>query len=233
MSGIAVRFAPSPTGHLHLGSARLALLNWLFAKQHHNAESGKFFLRIEDTDQVRSSEIYTTSILRSLKWLGLDWEGEPIIQSQRLARHTQVAEQLLQSGKAYWCYKPPQESDAVYDSAKPTLRLKISRPGQTTFTDLLQGTITVQHDVLDDMVLVRGNGLPTYMFVVTVDDYDMGITHVIRGSDHLTNTARQLQIYEARMFLWFLGQIKPNYPKDMEQQISKLIVKKVFYQKRF
>lgn len=197
MSGIAVRFAPSPTGHLHLGSARLALLNWLFARQHATTQSAQFFLRIEDTDQIRSSEAYTESILRSLKWLGLPWDGEPVIQSKRLARHTQVAEQLLHAGKAYWCYKPPQEADAIYDPEKPTLRLKIDRPGQTSFTDLLQGKITVQHDVLDDMVLIRGNGLPTYMFVVTVDDHDMGITHVIRGSDHLTNTARQLQIYQA------------------------------------
>jgi glutamyl-tRNA synthetase len=213
-SGVVTRFAPSPTGFLHIGGARTALFNWLYA--HHTG--GKFLLRIEDTDRARSTQAAIDAIIDGLKWLELDWEGEPWRQFSMAERHKQVAHQLLEEGKAYRCYSTPEELAAMreramkegrapgYDGtwrncgpkdwpkdAPYAVRLRAPREGETAVED----RVTWQNKDLDDMVLLRSDGTPTYMLAVVVDDHDMGITHIIRGDDHLTNAARQTQIYNA------------------------------------
>jgi glutamyl-tRNA synthetase len=208
------RFAPSPTGVLHTGSARTALFNWLFAR--HN--KGKFLLRIEDTDQERSKEEHVNTILQNLKWLGLDWDGDVVYQLRNQMRHRFVAEELLKQGKAYLCFSSIAELENFRNDnrgkkfyspwrnrsaeeaptyVKPVIRLKANNVGSTFIHDEILGDITVSNEEIDDMVLLRADGTPTYMLAVVVDDHDMGITHVIRGDDHLTNAFRQKQIYEA------------------------------------
>lgn len=215
---VVTRFAPSPTGYLHIGGARTALFNWLYARAH----GGKFLLRIEDTDRARSSKEAVDALLDGLNWLGLNWDGDAIYQHTRADRHAEVAQSLLRSGKAYACYCTPQEladmrararaegrppgydgtwrdrdpADAPPD-ALPAIRFKAPREGVTVIDDHVQGSVTFQNKELDDLILLRSDGTPTYMLSVVVDDHDMGITHVIRGDDHLTNAARQSQIYDA------------------------------------
>jgi glutamyl-tRNA synthetase len=219
MSDIVItRFAPSPTGYLHIGGARTALFNWLYAK----AKGGKMLLRIEDTDQARSTEGAILAILDGLSWLGLNWDGEPVYQLARAVRHREMAEQLLAKGKAYRCYASPDELAAMREMARaegrspgydgiwrdrdhaeapsgitPVIRFKAPREGETVIEDRVQGRVVVPNKDLDDLVLLRSDGTPTYNLSVVVDDHDMGITHVIRGDDHLTNAARQTQIYHA------------------------------------
>ncbi len=213
-----VRFAPSPTGYLHIGAARTALFNWLFARHH----GGTFKLRIEDTDRQRSTEAAVTAIVEGLKWLELTWDGDVVFQFPRATRHAEVARKLLAEGKAYYCYASPQELEQMraeqkakglstrYDGrwrdrdpkeappgVKPVIRLKAPQTGDTVVKDRVQGEIKVANAQLDDMVLLRADGTPTYMHSVVVDDIDMGISHVIRGSDHMTNTFRQLLLYNA------------------------------------
>ena len=213
---VRVRFAPSPTGVLHIGSVRTALFNWLFAR--HN--SGEFLLRIEDTDKLRSTDENTRSIFEILKWLDIDWDEEPVIQSKNINRHKEIALDLIKNGKAYYCYCTQEELAAKKEEAarngraykydgkcretkdkvegiSPVVRLRACNDGQTTIRDMVQGTVTVENTQMDDLVLLRSDGTPTYMLSVVVDDHDMGITHVIRGDDHLTNTFRQIQIYKA------------------------------------
>ncbi|MDR2646138.1 MAG: glutamate--tRNA ligase [Holosporaceae bacterium] len=223
--GVVTRFAPSPTGFLHIGGARTALFNWLFARHF----GGKFLLRIEDTDRERSTAKAVDAIVDGLKWLGINWDEEPVFQSSRLRRHVELAESLVTAGKAYYCYCSAAELDAMREEAKsngltpkyngkwrdrdpkeapvgvrPVIRLKIPMLGETTLADLVQGIITVSNDQLDDMILVRSDGTPTFMLSVVVDDHDMDITHVIRGDDHLTNTFRHIQIFNA--FGWDIPQ---------------------------
>jgi glutamyl-tRNA synthetase len=213
-----VRFAPSPTGFLHIGGARTALFNWLYAR----GRGGKFLLRIEDTDRERNSEAAVDAILNGLKWLELDWDGEPVSQFSRAARHREVAETMLASGNAYKCYLTKDELDAMRAAAEAekrpltirspwrerdpaeapagapfVIRLKAPREGETVVVDHVQGTVTFPNKDLDDLIILRSDGNPTYNLAVVVDDHDMAITHVIRGVDHLTNTARQQQIYKA------------------------------------
>lgn len=214
---IVTRFAPSPTGYLHIGGARTALFNWLYAR----GRGGKFLLRIEDTDRARSTPEATQAILDGLGWLGLDWDGEPISQFERAARHAEVAQAMLDNGTAYKCFATLDEIQAFRDAAKAegrstlylspwrdrpeaehpdaphVTRLRAPRDGQTVIEDAVQGRVTVQNAQLDDMVLLRSDGTPTYMLAVVVDDHDMGVTHAIRGDDHLNNAARQAQIYHA------------------------------------
>src|SRR3981189_1983724 len=215
---IVTRFAPSPTGFLHIGGARPGLFNWLYARKH----GGKMLLRIEDTERERSTEAAIAAILDGLKWLGLDWDGEVIYQFSRAARHREIAQQLLASGKAYRCYATPEELTAMREQAraegrtrlynglwrdrdpseapaavKPAIRLKAPLTGETVIEDQVQGRVVWQNENLDDLVLLRSDGTPTYMLAVVVDDHDMAVTHVIRGDDHLTNAARQKQIYNA------------------------------------
>ncbi|HVX92060.1 MAG TPA: glutamate--tRNA ligase [Xanthobacteraceae bacterium] len=215
---VVTRFAPSPTGFLHIGGARTALFNWLYAR----GRNGKMLLRIEDTDRERSTKAAIDAILDGLAWLGLDWDGEPIYQFSRAARHREVAEQLLAAGKAYRCYASPQELEEMRETArregrpmrydgrwrdrdpseappgvKPVIRLKAPTSGETVIDDQVQGRVVWQNENLDDLVLLRSDGTPTYMLAVVVDDHDMGVTHIIRGDDHLTNGARQKQIYDA------------------------------------
>jgi glutamyl-tRNA synthetase len=215
---VITRFAPSPTGYLHIGGARTALFNWLYAK----AKGGKMLLRIEDTDQARSTEGAILAILDGLRWLELDWDGEPVYQLSRAERHREVAEELLAEGKAYRCYATPEELEAMRDKARaegrapgydgtwrhrdpseapegitPAIRFKAPREGETIIDDQVQGRVTFANKDLDDLVLLRSDGSPTYTLSVVVDDHDMGITHVIRGDDHLTNAARQTQIFKA------------------------------------
>ncbi len=214
---VITRFAPSPTGFLHIGGARTALFNWLFAKHH----GGQMLLRIEDTDRARSTKTAVTAIHESLHWLGLDWQGEPISQFTRAERHAEVARQLLADGNAYNCYCTPEELAEMREKAKsegrstrydgrwrdrdpgdaptgqaPVIRLKAPQQNVTVIEDLVQGTVTVENGEMDDMVLLRADGTPTYMLAVVVDDHDMAISHVIRGDDHLTNAVRQRQIYD-------------------------------------
>ena len=218
MSAIVTRFAPSPTGFLHIGGARTALFHWLYARH----VGGRFLLRIEDTDRERSTTEAVDAILDGLKWLGLDWEGEPVHQFARAARHREVAMQMLASGNAYRCYCSPDELTQMrerqraaglpprYDGrwrdrdpaeapagVAPTIRLRARQDGETPIDDKVQGRIAFPNKDLDDLVLLRSDGNPTYMLAVVVDDHDMGVTHVIRGDDHLTNAARQTQIYQA------------------------------------
>lgn len=215
---VVTRFAPSPTGYLHIGGARTALFNWLFAKHH----GGKYLLRIEDTDRARSTEPAIAAILDGLSWLGLPWDGEVTYQFSRAARHAEVANEMLAKGHAYHCYASPQELDEMraaqkaagkpmrYDGrwrdrdpkdapadVKPVVRLKAPQTGQTIIKDAVQGEVTVENAQLDDMILLRADGTPTYMLAVVVDDHDMSVTHVIRGDDHLNNAFRQLQIIRA------------------------------------
>ena len=208
---VVTRFAPSPTGYLHIGGARTALFNWLYAR----GRGGKFLLRIEDTDRARSTPEATAAILDGLNWLGLDWDGEPVSQFERAGRHAEVAREMLASGHAYRCYSTPEDI-AAWREANPNrpfqspwrdnetpqdgpyaVRLRAPREGETVIADAVQGDVTFRNDQLDDMVLLRSDGTPTYMHAVVVDDHDMGVTHVIRGDDHLTNAARQKQIYDA------------------------------------
>jgi glutamyl-tRNA synthetase len=218
MSDIVTRFAPSPTGFLHIGGARTALFNWLYAKRF----GGKFLLRIEDTDRERSTDAAVTAILDGLRWLGLDWDGEAISQFQRAERHREIADQLLASGGAYRCYASVQELEEMRETArregksmrydgrwrdrdpaeapagvKPVIRLRAQQDGETVIDDKVQGKVVFANNDLDDLVLLRSDGNPTYMLAVVVDDHDMGVTHIIRGDDHLTNAARQTQIYQA------------------------------------
>ena len=215
---VVTRFAPSPTGYLHIGGARTALFNWLFARHH----GGTFLLRIEDTDRQRSTPEAVEAIFEGLSWLGLAWDEEPTFQFARAARHAEVAAALLASGHAYHCYCSPEELTAMREAQKaagqpmrydgrwrdraasdappgvaPVVRLKAPQDGETVIEDQVQGTVTVANSQLDDMVLLRADGTPTYMLSVVVDDHDMGITHIIRGDDHLTNAFRQTQIYRA------------------------------------
>jgi glutamyl-tRNA synthetase len=215
---IVTRFAPSPTGFLHIGGARTALFNWLYARKF----GGKMLLRIEDTDRQRSTREAIEAILDGLKWLELGWDGEVIYQFDRAARHREVAEALLAGGKAYHCYASPEQLTAMREKAraegrtrlydglwrdrapseapegiKPTIRLKAPLSGETVIEDQVQGRVVWQNENLDDLVLLRGDGNPTYMLAVVVDDHDMGVTHIIRGDDHLINAARQKQIYDA------------------------------------
>ena len=213
---VVTRFAPSPTGFLHIGGARTALFNWLFARHH----GGKFLLRIEDTDRARSTEAAIAAILEGMRWLELDWDGPEYYQSHFAARHAEVAHQLLERGHAYRCYMSAEELAAGRERAqaerrpfrlespwrdcgdpapdKPyVIRLKAPREGETVIDDRVQGRVTVQNAELDDMVLLRSDGTPTYMLAVVVDDHDMGVTHVIRGDDHLNNAFRQLGIVKA------------------------------------
>ncbi|RMC30579.1 glutamate--tRNA ligase [Paracoccus alkanivorans] len=208
---IVTRFAPSPTGYLHIGGARTALFNWLYAR----GRRGKFLLRIEDTDRARSTPEATAAILKGLEWLGLDWDDEPVSQFARKDRHAAVAREMLDKGKAYKCFSSTEEIAAWREDhprqpfqspwrdatdlpdAPYAIRLKAPRTGETVIEDAVQGAVRVANDQLDDMVLLRSDGTPTYMLAVVVDDHDMGVTHVIRGDDHLTNTARQIQIYDA------------------------------------
>ncbi len=226
---VVTRFAPSPTGYLHIGGARTALFNWLYARR----MGGRFLLRIEDTDRERSTEAAVKAILDGLDWLGLQWDGEPLYQFPRAPRHREVAERLLAAGNAYRCYLTPAELKAMHDAiaaerelaraekrsprgpqavqspwrhrdpkeappgVAPVLRLRAPREGETVMDDVVQGRVVVPNTQLDDMIILRSDGTPTYNFAVVVDDHDMGVTHAIRGVDHLTNAARQVQIYRA------------------------------------
>ncbi|WP_438827167.1 glutamate--tRNA ligase [Sphingomonas bacterium] len=215
---VVTRFAPSPTGFLHIGGARTALFNWLFAHHH----GGRFLLRIEDTDRVRSTQPAIDAIIDGMRWLGLDWDGEAVHQFARAARHAEVARLLVDHGHAYRCYATPDELTGLRDAQRAAgqpirydgrwrdrspeeapadlpyvIRLRAPRNGATTIADLVQGDVTVQNAELDDMVLLRSDGTPTYMLAVVVDDHDMGVTHVIRGDDHLNNAFRQLPIVRA------------------------------------
>lgn len=214
---VVTRFAPSPTGYLHIGGARTALFNWLYAR----GRGGKFLLRIEDTDRERSTPEATAAILQGMAWLGLDHDGEVVSQFDGAARHAEVANQLLAEGKAYKCFATQDEIAAFREAAKAegkstlyrspwrdgaeadhpdapyVVRIKAPQDGVTVIKDEVQGDVTIRNDQLDDMVLLRSDGTPVYMLAVVVDDHDMGVTHVIRGDDHLNNAARQMMIYEA------------------------------------
>ena len=214
-SPIVTRFAPSPTGFLHIGGGRTALFNWLYAKRF----GGKMLLRIEDTDRERSTDAAIEAILDGLRWLGIDWDGDVVYQYSRAARHREVAVSLLASGNAYFCYASQQELEemrekaraegkpmrydgrwrdlggtdaekqAIAEGRKPVIRLKAPQEGETVVNDAVQGRVVWQNKDLDDLVLLRSDGKPTYMLAVVVDDHDMAVTHVIRGDDHLTNAA--------------------------------------------
>jgi glutamyl-tRNA synthetase len=215
---VRTRFAPSPTGLLHIGSARSALFNYLFARHH----GGQYLVRIEDTDRERSKEEFTHAILEGLAWLGIPPDEPPVFQSTREARHAEIAREMLARGHAYYCYctadelkqmrekamaegRPPRYDGTWRDrdpaeapaGVPPVIRLKAPREGETVVHDLIQGEVRVRNTELDDMIILRSDGTPTYLHAVVVDDHDMAITHVIRGDDHLTNTFRQIQIYDA------------------------------------
>jgi glutamyl-tRNA synthetase len=214
---VVTRFAPSPTGYLHIGGARTALFNWLYARH----TGGKFLLRIEDTDRARSTPQATEAIFEGLRWLGLDWDGEAVSQFERVPRHAEVVLEMLERGAAYRCYATPEEIAAFREEAKAagrpplflspwrdadpanapdrpfTIRLRAPRTGETKVRDEVQGEVTWKNESLDDLILLRSDGTPTYMLAVVVDDRDMGVTHIIRGDDHLTNAARQSLIYQA------------------------------------
>jgi len=228
MSTVRTRFAPSPTGYLHIGGARTALFSWAYARRH----GGQFILRIEDTDVERSTQAAIDAILDGMRWLGLDWDEGPFHQMQRLDRYREVAEQLIGAGHAYWCYASKEELDAMreaqrargekprYDGrwrpenaagrtpppgVKPVLRFRNPTSGTVAWTDLVKGHIEFDNGELDDLVILRADGVPTYNFGVIVDDLDMGITHVIRGDDHVNNTPRQINMLRA------LGAPLPQY----------------------
>lgn len=223
---IVTRFAPSPTGFLHIGGARTAMFNWLFARHH----GGKALLRIEDTDKTRSTQEAIDAILEGLDWLGLDWDEEPVFQSDRAERHAEVAHQLLASGNAYKCFataeeleemraqqraeKKPMRYDGRWRDRDPSeapegapyaIRLKTEQRGKVTIDDAVQGDVSVQNSEIDDFILLRSDGTPTYMLAVVVDDHDMGVTHLIRGDDHLNNAFRQLALVRA------MGWAEPTY----------------------
>ena len=222
---IRTRFAPSPTGYLHIGGARTALFSWAFARRH----KGKFILRIEDTDLDRSTPESVQAILDGMKWLGLDYDEGPFYQMQRMDRYREVIQKLLEEGKAYYCYASKEELEQMreaqraaglkprYDGrwrdsqatppsgVQPVVRFKTPLDGEVVFDDLVKGCISVQNSELDDLVIMRGDGTPTYNFGVVVDDWDMAISHVIRGDDHVNNTPRQINILKA------LGAPLPQY----------------------
>ena len=217
MSQVVTRIAPSPTGYMHIGTARTALFNWLYAR----GRGGKFLLRIEDTDRQRSTPQASAAILRGLDWLGLDYDGEAISQYERAERHAQIAWHLLKTGHAYKCFATQEDIEAFREAARAegrstlfespwrdipasehpdapfVIRIKAPRDGETHIDDEVQGKVVIRNSQLDDMVLLRSDGSPVYMLAVVVDDHDMGITHVIRGDDHLNNAARQMLIYKA------------------------------------
>lgn len=218
MSQVVTRFAPSPTGYLHIGGARTALFSWAYAKN----QGGKMLLRIEDTDRERSTEAAVVALIDGLKWLGLDWDGEPISQFGRAARHAEVAHELVKMGHAYYCYCSPAELDQMREEARaagkppryngywrdrdqseapvgvaPVVRIKSPVTGDIVVDDHVQGKVVFKTENLDDFIILRSDGTPTYMHAVVVDDHDMGVTHIIRGDDHLTNAARQIVIYNA------------------------------------
>ena len=217
MSAVRTRFAPSPTGYLHIGGVRTALFSWLYARHC----GGEFVLRIEDTDRERSTQASVDAILEGMQWMGLDADEGPIYQSDRLARYREVLDQLLDQGLAYYCYCTPEELDAVREEQRsqnikprynrkcrdvddpsrpgiePVIRFKNPLEGSVIFEDLVRGRINISNDELDDLVIARADGMPTYNFAVVVDDMDMGITHVIRGDDHVNNTPRQVNIFNA------------------------------------
>jgi len=215
---VVTRFAPSPTGFLHIGGARTALFNWLYAR----GRGGRMLLRIEDTDRERSTQAAIDAIFDGLSWLGITWDGDPVHQYARSPRHREVAEQLLAAGRAYRCYASPEELAQMREAARregrsklydgrwrdrepreapagvaPVIRFKAPLAGETVIEDQVQGRVAWQNENLDDLVLLRSDGTPTYMLAVVVDDHDMAVTHIIRGDDHLTNAARQKQIYDA------------------------------------
>jgi len=215
---VVTRFPPSPTGFLHIGSARTALFNWLYARHC----GGRFLLRIEDTDRKRSTQEAIDAILDGLKWLELGWDNEVVFQTANAARHAAVAQELLATGKAYRCYCTPEELTEMREKARaegrptlydgrwrdrdpaeapagvdPVVRIKMPRAGSTTIADLVQGEVTVANEQLDDFILLRADGTPTYMLSVVVDDHDMGVTHIIRGDDHLNNAFRQYYLFDA------------------------------------
>lgn len=215
---VITRFAPSPTGYLHIGGARTALFNWLYAKH----TGGKMLLRIEDTDRERSTDAATAAILEGLQWLGLNWEGDAVSQFARAPRHREVAEELVSMGKAYYCYASPEELEQMRELARqegrpprydghwrdrpaeeapegvnPVIRIKAPREGETVVHDSVQGDVRFPNKDLDDFIILRSDGTPTYMHAVVVDDHDMNVSHIIRGDDHLTNAARQTIIYQA------------------------------------
>ncbi|MFE3837820.1 glutamate--tRNA ligase [Pseudogemmobacter sonorensis] len=217
-SQVVTRFAPSPTGYLHIGGARTALFNWLYAR----GRGGKFLLRIEDTDRERSTPEATAAILQGLEWLGLDWDGEVVSQFDRKDRHAEVAQEMLARGTAYRCFSTAEEiaawkeaekargvsypvflspwrdaDPATHPDAPYVIRMKAPRDGLTVIRDEVQGEVTIRNETLDDMIVLRSDGTPTYMLAVVVDDHDMGVTHVIRGDDHLNNAARQQMVYDA------------------------------------
>lgn len=216
---IVTRFAPSPTGYLHIGGARTALFNWLYAR----GRGGKFLLRIEDTDRARSNPEATTAILQGMAWLGLDHDGDVISQFERADRHVEVAHEMLANGKAFKCFATQDEIEAFREGAraegKSTLyrspwrdadasthpdlpyvvRVRAPEGGTMVIRDEVQGNVKINHAQLDDMILLRSNGTPVYMLAVVVDDHDMGVTHVIRGDDHLSNAARQMMVYESTL----------------------------------
>ncbi len=212
---VVTRIAPSPTGFMHIGTARTALFNWLFARRH----GGQFLLRIEDTDRARSTDEATEAIYRGLTWLGLDWDGDTFSQFARADRHAEVAHQMLADGAAYKCFSTQEEIQAFREQARAegkstlfrspwrdaipsthpdapfAIRVKAPQSGDTVIHDQVQGDVTIRNDQLDDMICLRSDGTPTYMLAVVVDDHDMGVTHVIRGDDHLNNAARQMLVY--------------------------------------
>jgi glutamyl-tRNA synthetase len=209
---VVVRFAPSPTGYLHIGGARTAIFNYLFARHH----KGKFYLRIEDTDIERSEKMYEDEILESMHWLGMDYDGEPVYQSKRTDLYTSAVKKLLASGHAYYCNCSKEELDteratAIAEKRKPVyskkcrmnpvnegvVRFKVPEDGATTFNDTILGPITINHEEIEDFVIARTDGSPTYNFTVVVDDAEMGMTHIIRGDDHVNNTPKQILIYQA------------------------------------
>lgn len=229
---VVTRFAPSPTGFLHLGGARTALFNLLFARHH----GGRFLLRIEDTDRARSTRPAIDAILSGMRWLGLDWDGDAVFQFSRADRHAEVARAMVESGHAYRCYMTAEEIDAMraaaqaakqplrirspwrertdYPADRPfVVRLRAPDEGATTIHDRVQGEVTVQNAELDDLILLRSDGTPTYMLAVVVDDHDMGVTHVIRGDDHLNNAFRQLPIYRA------MDRIEGGWPEPVYAHI--------------
>ncbi|SEN07746.1 glutamyl-tRNA synthetase [Pseudorhodobacter antarcticus] len=214
---VVTRIAPSPTGYMHIGTARTALFNWLFARHH----GGTFLLRIEDTDRERSTSQATAAILRGMTWLGLDWDGEAVSQFDQKDRHAAVAHEMLARGAAYKCFASQDEIEvfreaataekrstlyrspwrdaapATHPDARYVIRMKAPQTGDTVIDDAVQGRVTFRNDLLDDMIVLRSDGTPTYMLAVVVDDHDMGVTHVIRGDDHLQNAARQTMVYDA------------------------------------
>lgn len=215
---VVTRFAPSPTGYLHIGGGRTALFNWLYAR----GRGGKFLLRIEDTDRERSTPEATAAILRGLTWLGLDWDGDVVSQFERRDRHAEVAREMLARGTAYKCFSTKEEIESyraareaegasyavfqspwrdadpsTYPDAPYAIRMKAPRTGETVIEDQVQGRVVIKNETLDDMIVLRSDGTPVYMLAVVVDDHDMGVTHVIRGDDHLNNAARQQMVYDA------------------------------------